>query len=64
MVPDDYELGKANGVEVPETVDKDGIYYNHVPLFHGKKIFNDDGSDAEANVAVIIELRNHRCIKW
>ena len=60
--PDDYELGKANGVEVPETVDKDGIYFNHVPLFHGKKIFNDDGSDAEANVAVIIELRNHNAL--
>ena len=60
--PDDYELGKANGVEVPETVDKDGIYYNHVPLFHGKKIFNDDGSDAEANVAVIIELRKHNAL--
>ena len=60
--PDDYELGKANGVEVPETVDKDGIYFNHVPLFHGKKIFNDDGSDAEANVAVIIELRKHNAL--
>ena len=60
--PDDYDLGKANGVEVPETVDRDGIYFDHVPLFKGKKIFNDDGSDAEANVAVIIELRNHNAL--
>jgi isoleucyl-tRNA synthetase len=27
-----------------------------------KKIFNDDGSDAEANVAVIIELRKHNAL--
>jgi isoleucyl-tRNA synthetase len=60
--PDDYELGKANGVEIPETVDKDGIYFDHVPLFSGKKIFNDDGSDAEANVAVIIELRKNNAL--
>ncbi|MGY9025539.1 MAG: isoleucine--tRNA ligase [Candidatus Pelagibacterales bacterium] len=60
--PDDYELGKANGVEVPETVDKDGMYFDHVPLFKGKKIFNDDGTDADANVAVLIELKNHNAL--
>ena len=56
---DDYNLGIANNVEVPETVDENGQYFDHVPLFKGKKVFNDDGSDADANVAVIVELKNH-----
>ena len=60
--PDDYELGVKNKIEVPETVDGDGKYFDHVPLFAGKKIFNEDGSDAEANVAVIIELKNNKAL--
>ena len=32
------------------------------PYLKGKKIFNDDGSDADANVAVIIELKNHNAL--
>ena len=56
---DDYNLGITNGIEVPDTVDENGEYFPHVPLFHGKKIFNEDGSDADANVAVIIELKKH-----
>jgi len=59
---DDYILGTTNNIEVPETVDQDGYYFDHVPLFKGKKIFNDDGSDADANVAVIIELKNHNAL--
>src|SRR5262245_6428191 len=30
---DDWELGVANGVEIPQTVDEDGSYFAHVPLF-------------------------------
>jgi len=60
--PDDYDLGVKYKIEVPETVDGDGKYFNHVPIFAGKKIFNDDGSDAEANVAVIIELKNKKSL--
>ena len=56
---DDYNLGITNGIEVPDTVDENGEYFPHVPLFNGKKIFNEDGSDADANVAVIIELKKH-----
>ena len=59
---DDYILGITNNIEVPETVDQDGFYFDHVPLFKGKKIFNDDGSDADANIAVIIELKNHNTL--
>ena len=60
--PDDYELGIKNNIDVPETVDGDGKYFDHVPIFAGKKIFNEDGSDAEANVAIIIELKNNKAL--
>ena len=36
---DDYELGVANGVEVPDTVAEDGSYYPHVPLFAGMQVY-------------------------
>ena len=35
---DDYELGRAHGIEVPQTVDGDGRYFDHVPLFAGKRV--------------------------
>ena len=57
---DDYELGVKHKIDVPETVDANGYYFDHVPLFKGKKIFNEDGSDADANIAVIIELKNKK----
>ena len=45
---DDWELGIANNVPVPETVDGDGLFMDHVPLFAGKHVFkvNDDVVDA------------------
>src|SRR3546814_1026301 len=42
---DDFVLGKANGVEVPETVGPDGAYYRHVPLFAGKRVYTDRGME-------------------
>ena len=57
---DDYVLGIENNVEVPETVNENGEYFQHIPIFKGIKIFNDDGSDAEANVAVIKSLAAHK----
>ena len=32
---DDFVLGSAHGIEVPQTVAEDGTYYEHVPLFAG-----------------------------
>ena len=40
---DDYELGVANGVEVPDTVAEDGSYYPHVPLFAGLQVYTSVG---------------------
>jgi isoleucyl-tRNA synthetase len=50
---DDYNLGVANGIEVPHTVDEDGSYFPHVPLFAGKRVLDDAGKEGEANRAVI-----------
>jgi isoleucyl-tRNA synthetase len=49
---DDYELGVANGVEVPDTVAEDGSYYPHVPLFAGRKVYTSEGVKGDANRAV------------
>lgn len=36
---DDFYLGKQHNLEVPAVVGDDGVYYDHVPLFHGQHIF-------------------------
>jgi isoleucyl-tRNA synthetase len=54
---DDYELGAANGIEVPETVSADGSYFLHVPLFAGKKVYNHRGKPGDANEAVIAAIQ-------
>ena len=53
---DDYELGLANNVEMPQTVGPDGRYYDHVPLFAGKAVLNQRGKAGDANPAVIAAL--------
>jgi isoleucyl-tRNA synthetase len=53
---DDYELCSANGIRVPDTVDEDGSYFPHVPLFAGKRVFTTRGKPGDANEAVIAAL--------
>ncbi len=53
---DDYELGVANGVEVPDTVAEDGTYYPHVPMFAGKRVYTPEGKKGDANRTVIAAL--------
>jgi isoleucyl-tRNA synthetase len=58
---DDYAVWIASGRrEIPETVDADGAYYPHVPLFGGLKVLETDGKKAgkfgPANSAVIDRL--------
>jgi isoleucyl-tRNA synthetase len=36
---DDWELGTANDITVPDTVGGDGLFFEHVPLFAGKHVF-------------------------
>src|SRR5215475_3028907 len=53
---DDWELGRAHGVEVPQTVDGDGRYFDHVPLFAGKQVLTPRGKTGDADAAVIAAL--------
>ena len=53
---DDYELGMAHGIEVPQTVAPDGTYFDHVGLFAGKRVLTPYGKKGDANAAVIAEL--------
>ena len=57
---DDWELGVANDIPVPDTVDADGAFFDHVPLFAGVRVLNDDGKEGEANSQVIEALKNAR----
>jgi len=58
---DDFEVWKAHGHhEVPDTVDPDGAYHDHVPLFAGLKVLETEGKQTgrfgPANPAVIDRL--------
>ncbi len=53
---DDFNLGSAHGVEVPQTVAEDGSFYDHVPLFGGLAIYRPDGKRGPANKAVLEAL--------
>src|SRR5438105_8307290 len=50
---DDWELGQANGLPVPETVGPDGGYVPGVPLFAGRAVYRPDGKPGDADAAVI-----------
>jgi isoleucyl-tRNA synthetase len=50
---DDWELGQANGLAVPDTVGPDGVYLPNVPLFAGRAVYRSDGKPGDADNAVI-----------
>jgi isoleucyl-tRNA synthetase len=54
---DDWELGRAHGIEVPQTVGEDGSYYPNVPLFAGKRVLKPDGKKGDADPAVVAALQ-------
>ncbi len=58
---DDFEVWRAHGHhEVPDTVDPDGAYFDHVPLFAGLKVLETEGKKigkfGPANGAVMEKL--------
>jgi isoleucyl-tRNA synthetase len=59
---DDYELGRAAGLEVPQTVADDGAYYPQVPLFAGRRVYRPDGKTGDANRAVMEAIRAAGCL--
>ncbi len=44
---DDWQLGMANGIEVPQTVGEAGTFFDHVPLFAGMHVYKCNGDVAE-----------------
>jgi isoleucyl-tRNA synthetase len=44
---DDWVLGMANSIEVPQTVGEDGCFYEHVPLVAGWHVYKCNGDVAE-----------------
>ena len=45
---DDWVLGQANGIDVPQTVGEDGCFYDHVPMFAGHHVYKVNGDVADA----------------
>jgi isoleucyl-tRNA synthetase len=39
---DDWELGIANGIPIPDTIDGNGLYYENIPIFAGIHVFKAD----------------------
>ena len=54
--PDDYVTGLKYGLEVPEMIDAEGKYYDHVPLFAGRFVYDANGKEGDANETVIAKL--------
>ena len=55
---DDFELGRAHRIEVPQTVADDGTYYDHVPLFAGRRVYTPGGKTGDANATVTAAIRD------
>ena len=50
---DDWELGQANDLPVPDTVGPDGVYLAGVPIFAGRAVYRADGKPGDADKVVI-----------
>jgi isoleucyl-tRNA synthetase len=50
---DDWELGRAHGIPVIDTVGPDGVYLPSVKLFAGRVVYRPDGKPGDANETVI-----------
>jgi isoleucyl-tRNA synthetase len=53
---DDFELGQANRLPVPDTVGPDGVYLPQVPLFAGRSVYRPDGKPGDANATVLASI--------
>jgi isoleucyl-tRNA synthetase len=50
---DDFNLCRAKGMAPKPFVGGDGVYYDHVPLFAGKRVLTPEGKEGDASGAVI-----------
>ena len=53
---DDWHLGQAHDLEIPHTVDAEGRFLDHVPMFAGAVIYKPNGKPGDANPRVIEAL--------
>ena len=53
---EDFELGRAHGVDPAFTVGEDGVFMEHVPVFAGRTVYDRDGKKGDANASVIAAL--------
>jgi isoleucyl-tRNA synthetase len=53
---DDFELGRAHGLPVPDMIDDAGVYLPQVKPFTGRRVYTEQGKPGDANVAVIKAL--------
>ncbi len=53
---DDFDLGQANDLPVPDTVGPDGVYLPGVPLFAGRSVYRPNGRHGDANEVVIAAI--------
>lgn len=53
---DDFYLGQQFGIEVTDNVSDDGKFRDHVPLFAGEEVYDQDGKLGGGNFAVIKAL--------
>lgn len=51
--PDDFILGQKYGLEITDNLDNDGSFKEHVPLFAGLKIYDENGKMDAGNFAPI-----------
>ncbi|HPD82262.1 MAG TPA: isoleucine--tRNA ligase [Alphaproteobacteria bacterium] len=51
--PDDFVLGQQCGLEITDNLDDDGSFKDHVPLFAGLKIYDENGKMDAGNFAPI-----------
>ncbi len=54
---EDFELARKHDLAVPDTVDAEGAYFDHVPLFAGKRVLTPHGKKGDADGAVSALLR-------
>ena len=53
---DDWALGRVHDIEIPQTVDGAGVFYDHVPLLAGAVVYDSEGKPGDANGRVIKAL--------
>lgn len=51
--PDDFVLGQKYGLEITDNLDDDGSFKEHVPLFAGLRIYDENGKMDAGNFAPI-----------